>query len=57
MRSGSLSLYLQMCGEGVHNILLLHLVPRNNRCMHMVHVCCMTDVVTVWGGSVGMFAM
>ena len=44
---------LVMCGGGVRSILLL---PRDNRCMYMVHVCfyvgC-SDCV----GSVGMFVV
>ena len=31
-------------------------MPRDNRCMYMVHVCFMSVVVTVWG-SVGMFVV
>ena len=41
---------LLMCGGGVHSILLLLLVPRDNRCMYMVHVCfyvCCSDWVGV----------
>ena len=29
-------------------------MPRDNRCMYMVHVCFMSVVMTVWG-FVGMF--
>ena len=49
----SLSSELLMCVGGVHNILLLPLVARDNRCMYMAHVCfyvCCSD-------SVGMFVV
>ena len=32
------------------------LMPRDNRCMSMAHVCFMSVVVTVWG-SLGMFVV
>ena len=57
VRRGSLSSELLMCGGGVRSILLLPLVvkmPRDNRCMYMVHVCfyvcyseCVGDVCCV----------
>ena len=60
VRWGSLSSELLMCGRGERSILLLPLLarclPRDNRCMYMVHVCFMSVVVTVWG-SVGMFVV
>ena len=49
---GSLSSELLMCGGGVRIILLLPLVPRDNRCMYMAHVCfyvCCSDCVGVCG--------
>ena len=53
VRRGSLSSELLVCDGGVRSILLL---PRDNRCMYMAHVCFMSVVVTVWG-SVGMFVV
>ena len=52
VRRGSISSELIMCGGGVHSILLLPLVvSRNNRCMHMAHVCCVAAVVKDNSGS------
>ena len=45
---GSVSSELLMCGGGVHSILVL--IPKDNRCMYMAHVCFMSVLVTVWGG-------
>ena len=39
VRRGSLSSELLICGGGVRSILFMPLVPRDNRCMCMVHVC------------------
>ena len=36
VRRGSISTELLMCGGGVRSIFLL---PRDNRCMYMAHVC------------------
>ena len=49
VRRGSLSSELLVCGGGVRSILLL---PRDNRCMYMAHVCfyvCCSDCVGVCG--------
>ena len=46
VRWGNISSELLMCGGGVCSILLL---PRDNRCMYMAHVCFMSVVVIVWG--------
>ena len=48
---GSVSSELLMCGGGACSILLLLLVPRNNRCMHMAHVCLYVSC----GDCVGVF--
>ena len=52
VRRGSISSELLMCGGGVGSILLFPLVPRDNRCMYMAHVCfdvCCSDCVGVCG--------
>ena len=52
VRRGSPSSELLMCGGGVHSILLLPLVTRDNRCMYMAHGCfyvCCSDCVGVCG--------
>ena len=53
VRRGSLSSELLVCGGGVRTILLLPLVvPRDNRCVYMAHVCfyvCCSDCVGVCG--------
>ena len=60
VRRGSLSSELLMRGGGVHSILLLRLVAR---CLEIIDVCIwrifvfMSVVVTVGGGSVGMFVV
>ena len=52
VRRGSFSSELLVCGGGVRIILLLPLVPRDNRCMYMADVCfcvCCSDCVVVCG--------
>ena len=52
VRRGSISSELLVCGGGVRSILLLPLVPRDNRCVYMAHVCfyvCCSDCVGVCG--------
>ena len=47
VRREGISSKLLMCG-GLHSILLLYLVARDNRCMYMAHVCfyvCCSDCV------------
>ena len=39
MRRGSIFSEILICGGGVCSILLLPLMARDNRCMHMAHVC------------------
>ena len=49
VRRGSISSELLVCGGGVRSILLL---PRDNRCVYMAHVCfyvCCSDCVGVCG--------
>ena len=57
---GSISSELLMCGRGVHSILLLPLVARDNRCMYMANVCfyvCCSDCVGVCGNVCGAAAV
>ena len=52
VRRGTFSSELLMCGGGVRSILLLPLVPGDNRCMYMADVCfyvCCSDCVGVCG--------
>ena len=52
VRWGSIFSELLMCGGGVRSILLLPLVPRDNRCMYMAqvrfYVCCIDCMGAYW---------